>query len=49
MVEGKCIAVIVSKLDDHRGVYRGYIAMLAVDKEYRHKGIGKHCYCTWFH
>ncbi len=41
MLEGKCIGVIVSKVDYHRGVYRGYIAMLAVDKDHRHKGIGR--------
>lgn len=40
MLKGKCIGVIVSKLDMHRGAYRGYIAMLAVDKEYRKRGIG---------
>lgn len=41
MCEGKCVGVIVSKLDNHRGIFRGYIAMLAVDKEYRKLGIGK--------
>lgn len=39
--EGKCIGAIVCKLDMHRNVVkRGYIAMLAVDKKYRKKGIG---------
>ena len=43
MEDGKCIGAIVCKLDLHKKVVRrGYIAMLAVDKEYRRKGIGKH-------
>ena len=29
---GKCVGAIVCKLDDHRGVFRGYIAMLVVTK-----------------
>ncbi|KAJ9084540.1 N-alpha-acetyltransferase 30 [Entomophthora muscae] len=39
---GKIIGAVVSKLDQHRGGprLRGYIAMLAVDKSYRHRGIG---------
>jgi len=36
----KMIGVIVCKLDQRRGSYRGYIAMLAVDKDYRKQGIG---------
>eukprot|EP01114_Cavostelium_apophysatum_P006222 TRINITY_DN17468_c0_g1_i1.p1 TRINITY_DN17468_c0_g1~~TRINITY_DN17468_c0_g1_i1.p1 ORF type:complete len:185 (+),score=5.06 TRINITY_DN17468_c0_g1_i1:83-637(+) len=40
MYEGRCIGVIVSKLDNHRGLYRGYIAMLAVDKAFRKQRIG---------
>jgi len=40
MCEGKCVGVIVSKLDHHRGVYRGYIAMLAVATEFRKRKIG---------
>eukprot|EP01103_Thecamoeba_quadrilineata_P016485 TRINITY_DN5525_c0_g1_i2.p1 TRINITY_DN5525_c0_g1~~TRINITY_DN5525_c0_g1_i2.p1 ORF type:complete len:162 (-),score=8.27 TRINITY_DN5525_c0_g1_i2:75-560(-) len=39
----KTVGVIVCKLDQHRGsitTNRGYIAMLAVDKEYRKQGIG---------
>ncbi|XP_044749023.1 N-alpha-acetyltransferase 30-like [Coccinella septempunctata] len=37
----KCVGAIVCKLDIHRKVMkRGYIAMLAVDKDYRKKGIG---------
>ncbi|XP_053608742.1 N-alpha-acetyltransferase 30-like [Plodia interpunctella] len=39
--EGTCIGAIVCKLDMHRNVVkRGYIAMLAVDKKYRKRGIG---------
>ncbi|XP_013384989.1 N-alpha-acetyltransferase 30-like [Lingula anatina] len=39
--EGKCIGAIVCKLDMHKKmVRRGYIAMLAVDQEYRRKKIG---------
>lgn len=41
MHEDKCVGAIVCKLDLHRKVVRrGYIAMLAVDKEYRKQGIG---------
>ncbi|KAL6066499.1 N-alpha-acetyltransferase 30 [Balamuthia mandrillaris] len=36
----KIVGSIVCKLDSHRGVYRGYIAMLAVDHNYRKRGIG---------
>lgn len=39
--EEKCIGAIVCKLDMHRNVVkRGYIAMLAVDENYRKKKIG---------
>lgn len=39
--EGKCIGAIVCKLDMHRNIVkRGYIAMLAVDKQYRKRRIG---------
>jgi peptide alpha-N-acetyltransferase len=41
MHEGKSIGCIVSKLDMHGRSLRGYIAMLAVEKEYRKKGIGR--------
>ena len=35
------VGAIVCKLDEHKkGSYRGYIAMLAVDKEHRRKKIG---------
>jgi len=37
------IGAIVCKLDHHNGVrntYRGYIAMLAINKAYRKQGIG---------
>ena len=37
----KCVGAIVCKLDMHKKVVRrGYIAMLAVDKNYRGKKIG---------
>jgi peptide alpha-N-acetyltransferase len=36
----ECIGTIVCKLDRHRETYRGYIAMLAVHKDHRHKGLG---------
>lgn len=39
--DSKCIGAIVCKLDMHRNVVkRGYIAMLAVDKNYRKRGTG---------
>lgn len=39
--EGRCVGAIVCKLDIHRqNVRRGYIAMLAVDKDYRKLKIG---------
>ncbi|KAI9142214.1 N-acetyltransferase MAK3-like protein [Paraphysoderma sedebokerense] len=34
------IGVIICKLDPHRAVMRGYIAMLAVDKDFRKRRIG---------
>ena len=35
------IGVIICKLETHRsGTYRGYIAMLAIEKEYRGRGLG---------
>jgi len=41
MDEGKCVGAIVCKLDVHKKVsYRGYIAMLAVDTDYRRRKIG---------
>mmetsp|Transcript_3397 Transcript_3397/g.12270 ORF Transcript_3397/g.12270 Transcript_3397/m.12270 type:complete len:244 (+) Transcript_3397:70-801(+) len=39
-VEGACVGTIVCKLDSHRGVLRGYIAMLVVEKPYRYRRIG---------
>ncbi|ELR24314.1 LA virus GAG protein N-acetyltransferase [Acanthamoeba castellanii str. Neff] len=36
----RMVGSIVCKLDNHRGSYRGYIAMLAVEDGYRKKGIG---------
>ena len=42
MDENKCVGAIVCKLDMHKKmVRRGYIAMLAVDSEYRRKKIGE--------
>jgi peptide alpha-N-acetyltransferase len=41
------IGTIVCKAEDEQGTFRGYIAMLAVNSEYRKKGIGakvKHMY-----
>lgn len=41
--EGKCVGAIVCKLDMHKKmVRRGYIAMLAVDSDYRRRKIGSH-------
>lgn len=41
MHEERFVGVVVSKLENHRGgPLRGYIAMLAVDQEYRGMGIG---------
>jgi peptide alpha-N-acetyltransferase len=37
---GEMIGTIVSKAEDESGVMRGYIAMLAVNKNHRKKGIG---------
>lgn len=36
----KCVGTIVCKLDTHKVVKRGYIAMLAVDKDHRKLKIG---------
>lgn len=37
----KCVGAVVCKLDVHNNeTIRGYIAMLAVNSEYRGKGIG---------
>jgi len=43
----RCVGAIVCKLDRHKGcMRRGYIAMLAVDHEYRKLGIGlSRCHC----
>ncbi|KAK4341550.1 hypothetical protein RND71_040051 [Anisodus tanguticus] len=37
--KGKCIGTVVCKMGEHRGTFRGYIAMLVVLKPYRGKGI----------
>eukprot|EP00803_Ostreobium_quekettii_P006129 evm.model.scf_4831.1 EVM.evm.TU.scf_4831.1 scf_4831:1441-3317(-) len=36
----RCFGTIVCKLDEHAGRMRGYLAMLVVEREYRHKGVG---------
>jgi len=42
----RCVGTIVCKMHVYRdSVIRGYIAMLAVDKEYRRRGIGKMNVC----
>lgn len=39
---GRIIGTIVCKMDEHKtGAMRGYVAMLAVDKAQRKRGIGK--------
>lgn len=40
--KGKCIGTVVCKMGEHRGTFRGYIAMLVVLKPYRGKGIGQY-------
>ena len=42
MYKDQCVGAIVCKLDVHKNmVHRGYIAMLAVEKEFRRHKIGK--------
>mmetsp|Transcript_21121 Transcript_21121/g.62449 ORF Transcript_21121/g.62449 Transcript_21121/m.62449 type:complete len:190 (+) Transcript_21121:3-572(+) len=42
MSNGSIIGTIVCKMDEHKtGAMRGYVAMLAVDKTFRKRGIGK--------
>ena len=42
MEREKCVGAIVCKLDMHKKmVRRGYIAMLAIDQDYRRRGIGR--------
>ncbi|CAK0880353.1 unnamed protein product, partial [Prorocentrum cordatum] len=40
--DGRCVGAVVGKLDVHksRGTHRGYLAMLAVDKGLRGRGVG---------
>lgn len=38
-IDGTPIGTIVCKLEDHRGMNRGYIAMLAVKQQFRGQGI----------
>lgn len=35
-----CFGTVVAKMELHRDVMRGYIAMLVVEKKYRYLGIG---------
>lgn len=37
--DGRCVGTVVCKMGEHRGTFRGYIAMLVVIKPYRGKGI----------
>lgn len=37
----QCFGVVVCKQDDHKGMLRGYIAMLVVKPAYRGLGVGK--------
>ncbi|KAF0896345.1 hypothetical protein E2562_021880 [Oryza meyeriana var. granulata] len=37
--DGKCVGTVVCKMGEHRGAFRGYIAMLVVLKPYRGRGI----------
>ena len=37
----QCFGVVVCKADDHKGILRGYIAMLVVKTAYRGLGVGK--------
>ncbi|RAL53895.1 unnamed protein product [Cuscuta campestris] len=37
--KGQCVGTVVCKMGEHRGTFRGYIAMLVVVKSYRGKGI----------
>jgi peptide alpha-N-acetyltransferase len=39
-VEGKCVGVVICKLDQHRESFRGYVGMLVVDKPYRKLRLG---------
>ncbi|KAL1924667.1 uncharacterized protein VTP21DRAFT_4321 [Calcarisporiella thermophila] len=45
MLGERCIGVIICKLDDHRGRLRGYIAMLAVSRDFRKRGLGTALVC----
>ena len=42
---GKCIGTVVCKLDDHRGSFRGYVAMLVVAPEARKLGLRSMLVC----
>lgn len=42
MDANQCVGCIVSKLEYHKNSYRGYIAMLAVAKNYRGRKLGRY-------
>lgn len=47
--KGKCVGTVVCKMDRHRGQqFRGYIAMLVVDKPYRKLRLGSKLVCEAF-
>jgi hypothetical protein len=47
--KGKCVGTVVCKMDRHRGQqFRGYIAMLVVDKPYRKLRLGSKLVCAAF-
>ncbi|KAK3236379.1 N-alpha-acetyltransferase mak3 [Cymbomonas tetramitiformis] len=43
--QGTCVGTIVCKMDQHRYAFRGYIAMLVVDKPYRKRKLGSKLVC----
>jgi peptide alpha-N-acetyltransferase len=47
--KGTCVGTVVCKMDQHRGQqFRGYIAMLVVDKPYRKLRLGSKLVCQAF-
>ena len=47
--KGTCVGTVVCKMDRHRGQqFRGYIAMLVVDKPYRKLRLGSKLVCAAF-
>ncbi|KAI9003140.1 hypothetical protein BC832DRAFT_560041 [Gaertneriomyces semiglobifer] len=45
-IEDVTVGVIVCKFSEHKGEMRGYIAMVAVHKDHRKKGIGQCLLCS---